>query len=214
MRYWLNRYDRYIVSKQYFNPPFKFYWRFHFRTKQNKTTLMNIRIFFIEFLFSCICESNNFSYFSLYMNSFEFDIKTDQSAIPREGNIKKNLQTHWISLKINSTNDVTLQNKYMHPLNSSLYYLILRVKWILSMHQKTQPPWFFNASLIVPGTCINYRTCSSMYTLFTRKLWLPYKKHQIAYIKWKIFFLHHNYSLSFEHWQCCLLVSYFLRVVY
>lgn len=122
------------------------------------------------------------------MNSFEFDIKTDQSAIPREGNIKKNLQTHWISLKINSTNDVTLQNKYMHPLNSSLYYLILRVKWILSMHQKTQPPWFFYASLIVPGTCINYRTCSSMYTLFTRKLWLPYKKHQIAYIKWKIFF--------------------------
>lgn len=35
---------------------------------------------------------------------------------------------------------------------------------------------------------MHYRTCSSMYTLFTRKLWLPYKKHQIAYIKWKIFF--------------------------
>lgn len=175
MRYWLNRYDRYIVSKQYFNPPFKFYWRFHFRTKQNKTTLMNIRIFFIEFLFSCICESNNFSYFSLYMNSFEFDIKTDQSAIPREGNIKKNLQTHWISLKINSTNDVTLQNKYMHPLNSSLYYLILRVKWILSICiKRPNLPDFFMlhwlypvhalitvhvhpCTLSLPGSC-DYRT--------------------------------------------------------
>lgn len=198
----------------YFNPPFKFYWRFHFRTKQNKTTLMNIRIFFIEFLFSCICESNNFSYFSLW-TVLNLISRLINQPFPERGTLKKPAD----SLNFTQNQFYKLIVTYTsEQIYASIKFIII-LSYIVSkmniiVYASKDPTSLIFLCLTDCTRYMHYRTCSSMYTLFTRKLWLPYKKHQITYIKWKIFFFFTSYSLSFEYWQCCLLVSYFLRVVY
>lgn len=170
---------------------------------------MNIRIFFIEFLFSCICESNNFSYFSLW-TVLNLISRLINQPFPERGTLKNPADS------LNFT-----QNQFHKRCNTSeQIYASIKFIIILSyieskmniVYASKDPTSLIFLCFTDCTRYMHYRTCSSMYTLFTRKLWLPYKKHQIAYIKWKIFFLHHNYSLSFEHWQCCLLVSYFCEL--
>lgn len=117
---------------------------------------MNIRIFFTEFLFSCICESNSVSYFFI-MNSF--DIKTESEAISIGGTLNDPESLNFTQNQFYEQY-YTSEQIYIHPLDS-YHFLIYYIESKKIVNALKNPSFLIDFLPDVPSKCIK---CSSFCT--------------------------------------------------
>lgn len=118
---------------------------------------MNIRIFFIEFLFSCICESKSISYFPLQTVLISRLIESEAISIggtlndPESLNFTQNqfYEQYYTSEQI-----------YIHPLDS-YHFLIYYIESKKIVNALKNPSFLIDFLPDVPSKCIK---CSSFCT--------------------------------------------------